>query len=284
MDSYQQARKMINEEVEQLPIRDSVRWYFQFAAFSANLQWLMPDIPVEQHNELFRQTLLNQRLANLDEYYFRELSIHLEADSAVDHAGLTNRPSVICTYHLGSYRLLPHWLMAQGVSICMPLATDVLDTQGDGMLAAAEETCRQSGATCTLIDAENPLTIIHMLTALRSGKTIVAYLDGNMGALPNEMSTNLVTIPFLDVEMRVRTGLAAVAYIAGVPIHSMVSGCVTDRSTVVRCLQTITPVNGIKRADFASQTTKNLYRDLQALVKQQPWMWENWLSVHEQLY
>lgn len=284
MDIYQQTRKIINEEIEQLPITDSVRWHFQFAAFSANLQWLMPDIPVEQHNELFRQTLLNQRLANLDECYFRELSIHLNAECAVDRAGLTNRPSVVCTYHLGSYRLLPHWLMAQGVSICMPLAPDVLEVQGDGMLAAAEETCRQSGATCTLIDAGDPLTMVHMLTALKNGKTIVAYLDGNMGTLPNAASTNLVTTPFLAGEILVRTGLAAVAYIAGVPIHSMVSGCVTDRSTVIQCLQTIKPGKGIKRADFARQTTINLYRDLQGAVKQQPWMWENWLSIHEQLY
>ncbi|MFB2121224.1 hypothetical protein [Parapedobacter sp. 2B3] len=284
MNNYIQTRKMIHDEVEQLPIIDSVQWHYKFSAFSASLRWLMPYIPQEQHEALFRQTLLNQRLANLDEYYFNELSIQLQADNAVDLAGLTSRPSIVCTYHLGSYRLLPHWLMARGVSICTLLATDVLEAQGEGMLALAANTCLRNGATCTLIDAQRPKAGLQMRTALRQGKTIVAYLDGNTGTLPNNRSTNAITIPFLHGEMRVRTGLATLANIARVPLYSMVSEPVVGREATIRCLQVIAPPKGKERPIFAYTATDELYGDLQSVVKRHPWWWDGWLSVHEQLY
>ena len=134
-----------------------------------------------------------------------------------------------------------------------------------------------------LIDAQHPTAGLRMLSALRRGKTVVAYLDGNTGTLPNDESANAITIPFLKGKMRVRIGLAALAYVAGVPLYSIVSEPVDGRAVAMRCLRATEPCRGSDRSDFSRQTTETLYGDLQTIVKQQPWKWENWLSVHEQL-
>lgn len=284
MNNYLQARESIRKEVDQLPIISRAQWHYQFAAFSASLRWLMPDVPNAQHEQLFRLTLLNQRWANLDEYFFNELSVHWQGENNTMPAPIATQPSVVCTYHLGSYRLLPHWLIAQGVSICMLLASEVLDAQGEGMLKLAGETSRRNGATCSLIDAQHPAAGLRMLSALRQGKTVLAYLDGNAGALANDESANVMTIPFLKGELRVRTGLAALAHVAGVPLYSVVSEPVDRGAASMRCLRFIQPCTQTSRSDFAQRATEILYNDLQHIVKQQPWKWENWLSIHEQLY
>lgn len=283
MQTYTQAVEETCCQVRQIAVT-SPEHYYPFAAFSANLGLFLPHIPVSRHPELFRQTLLNQRLANLDEYYLPQLQIHWAPGCELDFDRLRSSPAIVCTYHTGSYRLLSYLLMEQHISIALLLASKVIQEQGEGMRAHATKIGKRNGTTCTLIDAEQPMAGLHILKALRQGTTVVAYIDGNTGALANGENANLTTVRFLDKEMRVRVGLPQLARRAGAILCGVMALRNPDYTPLMTCTRFVPPNHLGEEGCNADQHAMQLfYADLEKAVKGDPWLWENWFYLHEQL-
>ena len=138
MQTYTQAVEGVCREVQQVSII-TPQYYYQYAAFSANLGLFIPQISIKQHPKLFRKALLNQWLANLDEYYRSQLHIHWVSGKELDFDQLRDSPGIVCTYHTGSYRLLSYLLLEQRIPIALLLASKVIDEQGEAMIACAKE-------------------------------------------------------------------------------------------------------------------------------------------------
>lgn len=283
MQTYIQAVEETCGQVRQIAVT-SPEYYYPFAAFSANLGLFLPRIPMSQHPELFRQTLLNQRLANLDEYYLPQLQIHWAPGGELDFERLRASPAIVCTYHTGSYRLLSYLLMEQHISIALLLASKVIHEQGEGMMAHAMQIGKRSGTTCTLIDAEQPMAGLHILKALRQGATVVAYVDGNTGVLANRENANLTTVRFIGKEIRVRKGLPQLARRAGADLYGVMALRNADYTPLMVCARFVSPNHLGDEGGAADQHVMQLfYADLEKAVKGNPWLWENWFYLHEQL-
>lgn len=283
MQTYSQAVEVACCQARQISVT-SPEYYYPFAAFSANLGIFLPHIPVSQHPELFRQTILNQRLANLDEYYIRQFQIPWTPGCELDFDRLRSSPAIVCTYHTGSYRLLSYPLLEQRIPIALLLASEIINTQGEGMLINAVQIGKRNGTTCSLIDAEQPMAGLHILKALRQGTTVVAYVDGNTGVLANGENANLTTVQFLGKEMRVRRGLPQLARRAGVPLYGVMALRKADYTPLMACTRLLSP-NDLDEAGATvdQQAMQFFYADLEKTVIRDPWLWENWLYLHEQL-
>lgn len=283
MKTYTQALEEACCQARQISVT-SPAYYYPYAAFSANLGLFLPHIPVFRHPELFRRTILNQRLANLDEYYLRQAQIPWTPGGELDFNGLRSAPAIVCTYHTGSYRLLSYLLLEQRIPIALLLASEIIDTQGEGMLRNAVQIGKRNGTTCSLIDAEQPMAGLHILKALRQGATVVAYVDGNTGVLSNGENANLTTVRFLGKEIRVRKGLPQLARRADAALYGVMSLRKADHAPLMACTRLLSPGDLVGAGAAVDQQAMQLfYADLEKTVASDPWLWENWLYLHEQL-
>src|SRR5690606_16292221 len=131
---------------------------------------------------------------------------------------------------------------------------------------------------CTLITADHPMAGLHILRAIKNNRTVVGYLDGNRGSAgPQHMHV----LPFLNVSIHARIGLAHLARRAGVPLYGVMSKRNVDGRIAIWKNRSIY-TNRDERARISPQTaTEMLYSDLAALVKQKPSQWDQWYYLHE---
>src|SRR5690606_27671028 len=98
-----------------------------FAFYSANLGHFIPSIPFREHGNLFQESCTHQYQSmqeqNEDQFPSTIRFIYPEEP-------FLEKPSIIATFHTGSYRLLSPCLASQGVGHVLVLTKDVLLQQG----------------------------------------------------------------------------------------------------------------------------------------------------------
>lgn len=247
-----------------------------FAFFSANVQKLIPEIPYERHGELFEEAAHFARLVADDQLHRQWLEAEAcTLGSPVD----CTRPGVIATYHTGPYRLLPMWLVQQGISLTLVVSADVMKSQRE----TYDTWYRSLGAEkgdFTMLVAEDPLVIRKMIRALHDGHFLLVYVDGNMGSGSAGSRSELI-VDFFAHKIRVRTGVADVARLAGVPIYpicALFGRAQRPRFDVLPQIESIGPKED--RTAWITATMQLIYRRLADVVRNDPMQWEGWFYVH----
>lgn len=255
----------------------------RFELVSAGLVNYLPAISAEQHATLYQQLLMHQQLSVQEQFEPAVLNkISCEGDAQAGLLYMKQQPAIVCTMHTGSYRVLNLYLLQQGISFALVAGKEVLEKEGDAFRKMYRLLSEKEDAELQLIDAEESHAGIQMLRALKTGKSLVLYLDGHTGAgTKTNENANSCVVDFLNQQLYVRKGIAYLAHAAKVPI--MPVACYRKSMEDMRLLfYDLMPANELmNRDDFAVATTQQLYTLFSELIARYPEQWEGWLTIHQ---
>ncbi|WP_134089098.1 hypothetical protein [Olivibacter sp. XZL3] len=279
---YLEALAQLRQKVEKLDIfgrKDVLR---RFIRFSTNLQFFLPAIPYERHEQLFKKLCLQQHLSHLDQHHPQALGYLAPGTLDVLHAeALKPGAGIICTYHTGSYRLINKLLMQQGVPFSLLVASEVLaEEQADYYRIFRETASDRAENSFHLTDAQHPKALLQLLASLKRGRKLVIYLDGNSGTGNTLTVKNACAVHFFNKCLRVRKGVATLAYLARCPILPLICKRRTNGQIDFDLQPTIHPQLSASRTLFEQQVVQRLYRYLEVYTQQNPGDWEGWLHIH----
>lgn len=256
-----------------------------FHVADANLRLFFPTMPETERRSVIEELIVEQQLAHQDQANFDLIESTVLSDvSGVLQGGGTDSPAIFCTYHVSSYRHLLHVLLSSGRDCVLLVAGRTLEAQGQSYLSDAQVGAARLGWKGTLdtINAEDKNSLLKSLRALRNGKSLVVYIDGNSGVGSNVNSENMVEVEFFDQTILARTGIAFLSHVSGAPIVPAVCTRDSGRCLKLKLYETIRP-NNEAREQYVPTTTQALYNVLAGAIDSAKGQWEGWLYIHKYL-
>lgn len=185
------------------------------------------------------------------------------------HPGL--REGLVATLHMGPYTLTPALLVMAGEHPAV-----LLDAEAHAAIRPqAEQQRRALGLTGDIewIVVDRPLFVRDVLRALREGRPVVAYLDGNRGAGGTE-ATRDHGMPYRlpGRTIRVRSGLGRLIARTGCAAHGVVCRW-RDNGTLDWQVSRLGPWPDERTPDAI---TRHLYDWLFVQVAHTPEQWSYW--------
>lgn len=250
----------------------------QFAFFSANLQHLLPSIDFDQHAYLFK-SLLSRRS---DQSMNRLMKCHFNGFPGHDlDKHLLSAPSIFATFHYGNYTLLPAMLLHSRVPFSVLISTDVAKEQREKYEQIQLKLQGKIDSDLfSLIIAESPTVLFQMKEAIKDNKHIVTYMDGNMGSVSRQGDKNTLRLKFLNQELRVRTGIAHLAFMLACPIHLAIMANNADSQNPFVFYKRLMPAKKCTRLEYVNETVSHIYSLFSKVLERDPVGWEGWLYVH----
>lgn len=257
---------------------------------SANLTTFLPHLPATDHDQLFADILYYQALAGVDEKIVAkvaDLTLAGAADSLWDAAA--GKPTIFCTCHLGSYRLLGLLLTRLGMKFSLLIDTQTFTNQGEKFLRIHREAVHyfdQPQSEMGLIDAEQSSSGLQLIRTLKQGKSLVVYLDGNTGAGGvTRQDDKLVGVDLLGQPILARKGIAYLSMATQAPIVPIFAYRDTPYTNVMHAFEPVTapPTPAADRDQVCAAVTQQLYDNFSTMVSQYPAQWEGWLYVQKYL-
>lgn len=279
---YQQELSRCRQRFEAINLQKEQGYLVKFTTFSANMENLLPAIPREQHERLFKELLLQQVFTTFDQEF-------LSAGELVQLKGghrqvmRPGQPHIYCTYHLGSYRLLTSLLYRKGIDCVLLVGSQAHHQQGDSMQAHIESLRLQRGLTNSfrIVEAGNPAAVMTILRELRAGKSLIVYVDGSPETAPGENETDkYMMVRFGSRKLLTRKGVGFISHAAGVPIVPVISYRQANLANVLHCLDPIRPDHSIDRETYSRQTMQQLYDTFWTYLNRYPGQWEGWNYIH----
>ena len=252
-----------------------------FAFYSANMRYLMPDVPVAFHVDNFEETR-QFREKNADSILAGHRLRWMPAPLSW-RQGLPV-PAIIATFHTGPYPLVCGWLMKHRIPFALLISNDVLEKQGQEYRRLYRRVTGMDPdeQSFVCIDASDPGSLFRIRSALNRGMVLVAYLDGNMGTPVPQGTAPQLTIDFLGKPLAVKSGVAFMAHLTGVPVYPLLC---YQTGGGVRWLEgtPVVPAKNEPRKVFVTRCITASYRVLESLLRARPQQWEGWLYVHRDL-
>lgn len=254
-----------------------------FNFVSANLLHFMPDLPVQAHDRIFKNILLHQKLSLLDHRY-PEIIADAQLEGCYEAALmlLKKQPVIICTFHMGSNRLLNHFLAQHQVPYSLVLANHIGREEGSDfcdMFDSRYKSGNEKGMD--IIYAQKADAGLKMLRALKNGRSLLVYIDGNTGAGDDSIrNKNRCKIDFLGQSIYARNGVCYISHLANVPVVPAVCYRKEIDDLRLRFSAPVYPERTQDRKAYASATTRQMYSLLAPLVREYPEQWECWMYLH----
>lgn len=253
-----------------------------FHIADANLRHFLPDLDGAGCRRLIREILFHQRMSTLDQNDFDLLRVTGVDSRCGDLPWSNGTPRIFCTYHLGSYKFLFHALAARGVDCMLFVSGRTLMKQGESFLQAAQRARETRGWTGRLeiVDAENRNSVLVGMRALRRGKALVLYADGNAGT--GEGDERLRPVSFFGRTLAVRSGIAYLSHAGGAPVVPTTCRRRADGSLDLVFHEAIAP-DGCERTAYIDATLQTIHDRLASILRTSPGQWEGWLYAHRAL-
>jgi Lauroyl/myristoyl acyltransferase len=279
------------EQLEELELRSNVEftpstlgdYEKTFVLTSANLSKLMPDIPKKEYVKFCRFNYFYKCLATIQVQYTK----------IIEDARLTGNldftqsktPRIFCTFHMGSYRLINLLLYWHGIDFVLVLSKETLKEQKEQYLKAYDDIRKLRGMNSTFefIEAENPSSMLSMVRALKKGKSLLFYIDGNTGVGGiGKTDDKMLPIKFLATTIYARKGIAFLSHKCNVPIINCFSYIKEHRDIVtMQFNDPINPADGDKDINsFCMNTTQKIYDEFAEVLKLYPEQWEGWIYIN----
>lgn len=265
-------------------ILGEARSWRSFSFFSANLQHLMPDIPFERHPACFLEAY---RYAGCAKALDGVPCWGLEDVEGLGRAVAGWRSGIIACYHMGPYRKIGQVLAGFGLPLTLVLTADVAQSQGDFYRelygkGREQQGNEADGLECLL--AEDPMVFRKMLNALRRGRFLLVYVDGQSGVRAKADGRATLAVDLLAGQVRVRTGVADLARLAQVSIYPVMASFGAEDVPVFRSMPVMhCPAPSADRQEWASHCMGTLFGYLQREARDNPMQWEGWFYIHTDL-
>lgn len=256
----------------------------QLQLVSAGLTNYLPSIPFERHAAIYRQILLHKKLSRAEQAAPVVLDYIQTAGCSAEAFRLLRRgAAIICSFHTGSYRVLNLLLYAQQVPFTLVMGAHAIEKEGHELRALFAELPFNNGVDgLQIIDAEAANAGLQMLRALKNGRTLVMYIDGNTGAgTATKHNDNNCTVDFLEQQLYARKGIAYLAHVAKVPLLPVACYRKTIADIQLHFHAPILPDKSEDREFFSTKTTQALYDFIAPFIVQYPEQWEGWLYLHK---
>lgn len=282
MDRYLADLATIRTQTDNLSPYHNLQRLTQFSFFGANMANFLPEVPYGKHLSYFKEASFHQQVSHLDQRYFTgELPFELVGwDAGLRHK-LETEPGIICTLHMGSYRLINYLLANAGLSFSILMSRHTSARQG-ATFRQLFESLRGKHKTLDIqiIEAEDPGVVWKLSACLKRGMNILVYVDGDTG-LPAQ-SHQLLKIPFLAQHLFVRKGVAFLADLLGKPLYPIICHR-SDNNAVIVSAGSPIRLDTNRRGSGHELALTYLFAYFGSVIMRHPAQWENWFLLHHQI-
>jgi lauroyl/myristoyl acyltransferase len=257
-----------------------------YSFVSANLSNFLPELPFEKHEEFYLDTMQHRSLA----VFHSDLTQLVHRVKAIGDLSFLDRiatePFIFCNYHLGSYRALLGFLVSRQIDFAMLLDGRTFTEQGEKINQSIDSLMLHSGKTISfkMFNVEDATSMMQIGQWLRSGKSLVAYLDGNTGygGIYNNSKEIFLKLDFMGMPLRNRKGISSLSWFTKTPIIPAISYFINkEDAPLLEFFPSITPVAPAQKDNYVLDTTQHLYKILESKLRDYPSQWEPWLYIHK---
>lgn len=236
-----------------------------FAFFSANLHHYVPAIPWEDHNKLY-SIFKRYHIARNPENYTPTI------------AGLNtlSQAGILTGFHLGQHELLPLYLARAGIDFDILISKKVYQKYQHS-LNLHRAAFGLSDRHFNFLFAEDRHTLLRIRRSLYSGRHILMFADGNMGA--DDSDGLLVPVSFFKELLYVRRGIAFMSHLLQVPVYPILDELSSD-IVKIDIQQPIWPSFEIARTDYIQQCMQQLFDILSDRLNGRWADWACWDYLH----
>lgn len=279
---YREELARCREHFDRVDLQKERGYLIKFTTFSANVENIMPSIPRNQHETLFRDLLLQQIFTTFDQQCLSAGDL-VKLNGARDVFTKSEGARIYCTYHLGSYRQLTSVLFRNGVDCVLLVGSNMNREQGGGMAEHIEALREQHGLTNVfrVVEAGSPSAGLTILRELKAGRSLIVYVDGSSETAPEPgEETQFLSVRFGDRRIMTRKGVGYLSHAAGVPIVPVVSYREPDLTNVLNFLSPIRPIRQSDRDMYCQEAMQQLYDAFWPYLSRYPGQWEGWNYIH----
>ncbi len=239
----------------------------------------MPQLKVSQHEFIFKSILLHKELSILELQYADILDfISYEGLNKTTFDTVNKQPAIFCTFHMGSNRVINHFLASNKISYSLVIADHITKAEGEDFKKMFRE-CQQE--ELNIISAQLPNAGFKMLRELKKGKSLLVYIDGNTGSGDDTIkNTNRCKIDFLNQSIYARKGVSYLSHLANVPIIPVICYRKSIEDIRLKFFNPIFPDVYMERELFSKNNTQKLYDLFIPILERFPEQWECWIYLH----
>ncbi len=238
-------------------------------------------LPYENENHLFfKEVIFHQLQAENDQ----QLSYTWRNTHLINAYSLEKPPYIFCTFHLGSYRLINHFLFKNNINYSLVINNKTLYLNKEKFFSLHHLFQEKEGciSTFNIIDAEEKNGIIQMIREIKKGSSLLFYMDGRTGIGGFDRADNkLTSVNLLDQKILSRKGIGFLSHLLNVPIIPLVSYRTEDTHIILEFFPAIHPNTNILREIYAKQSTQQLWDYFSIYLTRYPEQWEGWLYVDQ---
>ncbi|WP_257670473.1 LpxL/LpxP family acyltransferase [Parapedobacter tibetensis] len=274
---YKKEHAEIYREVERLDIGASPTIHNQYTFFSANIEHFLPMVPAAQHEELFRETLVYQRLSGLDLSY--GVAGYLPPISGWDPEwanSLRHRVGIIACAHMGAHMLIGLLLAKAQVPLALLVVSHLVEPLKKFWKAAAEKD--PSIVLPQIVDASSSSALRQLVRFVQAGVSLLIYWDGEEHSGGDD-GLHQVCVPLLGQHIRLQRGIAFLSKVTQAPIVPVVAFRQRDGSVGVhqgteRCPQ------HYRGKDFTRLALQSVVQFFSPYFIHFPAQWDKWTHLH----
>ena len=244
-----------------------------FLRFKSGYKKIFSDSEIndEELLNLFLSVKTHQAIAENDLYYKNSYN-----NKNITEIPDENQPKIFCSFHLGSYTILPILLAKYKIALIVNKKT--LFTKGSKFIEVAKT---NNIKEFDIIDAEESSSLINIIKKVKQGFSLFFYLDGNTGVGGFDRNDDkLEKIDFLGKKLLSRKGVAFLAYklnLTIVPLYTYRENnqnfIINDSSISTKNLQ------HTSIEDFCFKCTQLLWSKFEKILLKYPHQWEGWQYI-----
>jgi hypothetical protein len=253
----------------------------EYAITRANLSFFSPSL-LKDSKEIYRSIKKQKELkdsfglVNLDQPYLIKGGYNFSGR-------LGSGPFIFASFHMGPVG--PLLSMLSNLQISFSLLTDDYSfkkyAERDQLTYLNYTESKKLYHDFEVLNVEDKRIGLQISRALREGKSIVLYIDGNSGIGGIErFDDKFDKVKFLGKEIIVRKGAASFSSKLNIPIVPVVSYLEQDEKglhSVLEFCETIFPDSTLPKALYVNTTNQKIYSLLEGFVLKYPNQWEGWL-------
>jgi lauroyl/myristoyl acyltransferase len=247
---------------------------------SASLYNFLPNIEVKKHENIFNKIIETRKQSIIDLEVENNLKVNNY--SLINLEELKNNSFIICTFHIGSYRIINQYLAKHKIPFSLVISKNVIDTQGIQIKDSFSQYTQKENNDLELIDAELPNSLFKMTKAIKNGKSLVIYIDGNLGSGNDTLNNeNHFEINFLNKSIFVRRGIGLLATITKKPVLPVISYRDHNNFNILNFYKPVISNENLDRNSNAKYIIKELYKKAEIIIREYPEQWEGWLYLYK---